>query len=184
MLSNQSDAEVYQALRSGNLLALGILYERYGEIVYRLALRALKNATDAEDLTQDIFLILWRQGKYNPQRGSMLSYLTTLTRSRAIDRQRKMQAQGRMQQRWRRRVPRQHKPDLIDKISVKELTVQVRAALAQLPSQYRQVLEMAYLDGLTQSQISQRLQMPIGTVKTYKRKGLLELRLILKDILE
>lgn len=183
MLSNQSDAEVYQALHSGNLLALGILYERYGAIVYRLALQILKNVTDAEDLTQDIFLILWHQRKYDPQRGSMLAYLTTLTRSRAIDRQRKMQAQGRMQQRWRRSVPRPSKPDLMDKISVKELTIRVRTALAQLPSQHRQVLEMAYLDGLTQSQIAERLQMPLGTVKTYKRKGLIELRLILKDIL-
>ena len=56
MLSNQTDTEIFQLLRAGNLLALGILYERYGEVVFRVALRMLGNAQEAEDLTQEVFL--------------------------------------------------------------------------------------------------------------------------------
>ena len=80
-----TDAEVWQALKAGQSQALRIIYERYASLVYRLALRILTNAQEAEDLTQEIFLNLWRNRGYDPLRGSLSSYLTTLTRSRAID---------------------------------------------------------------------------------------------------
>lgn len=184
MLSDLTDTEVFQSLRSGNIEALGILYQRYGEIVYRVALKMLANQQEAEDLTQEVFLYLHRRGKYDPQRGSMLVFLLTLTRSKAIDRQRQMTSQWQRIQRWFRRFPSQKGGTLMDKIALKEISHLVREAIAELPSSHRQVLEMAYFEGLSQSAIAENLKMPLGTVKTYKRKALLRLRDLLKDLVE
>lgn len=184
MLSNQTDAEVFQALRSGNLFALGILYDRYGGIVYPLALRMLGNTQEAEDLTQEVFVALWRGGAYNPKRGSMLVFLTTMTRSRVIDRHRQMRSQRQLLEKWRRSISPESRSTLMDQVSYKEISQRVRLALSELPTNQRQVLEKAYYDGLSQSEISQDLDMPLGTVKTHKRKGLLRLRQILKDLVE
>ncbi|WP_414541612.1 sigma-70 family RNA polymerase sigma factor [Nostoc sp. CCY0012] len=184
VLSNETDTEVFQVLRSGNLLALGIFYDRYGEVVYRVALRMLGNAQEAEDLTQEVFLTLWRSGKYDSKRGSMLVFLTTLTRSKAIDRHRQIKAQWQRLQRWSRNVPPDNSSNLMDKVSLEEMSQRVREALAELPPNQKQILEMSYYDGLSQSEISDNLNMPLGTVKTHKRKGLLYLRQMLQDLVE
>lgn len=181
MLSEQSDAEVFQALRLGNPLALGVLYERYGEVVYRVALRMSSNIQEAEDLTQEVFLYLWRGGMYSAKRGSMLAFLTTLTRSKAIDRHRQKRAQWQRLQRWSRSFLSDGSA-AIDKAALEETSCRVREALSELPANHRQVLEKAYYDGLSQSEISEELQMPLGTVKTYKRKALLKLRHLLQDL--
>ena len=184
MLSNQTDAEVFQELCSGNLLALGILYDRYGSIVYRLAMRMLDNTQEAEDLTQEVFLILWRHQNYDPKRGSMSAFLSTLTRSRAIDRHRQMRSQRELIQKWSSSIFPESRNSLMDKISFQEISHRVRQALSQLPNNQRQVLEKAYYEGMSQSEISQDLNIPLGTVKTHKRKGLIQLRQILKDLVE
>ena len=77
----QTDAELFRLMSVGQPSALGILYNRYGSLVYRLALRILTNPQEAEDLTQEIFLNLWNMRTYNPNRGSMSSFLTTMTQS-------------------------------------------------------------------------------------------------------
>jgi RNA polymerase sigma-70 factor, ECF subfamily len=184
MLSNQTDSEVFQALRSGNLSALGVLYERYGETVYRVALRMLGNTQEAEDLTQEVFLYLHRGGKYDSKRGSLLVFLMTLTRSKAIDRHRQLNAQWQRVERWFHGFPDHNDSNLMDKIALKEISQLVREAVTQLPLNHQEVLEMAYFDGLSQSEIADRLKMPLGTVKTYKRKGLLKLRELLQDLVE
>ena len=184
MLSNQADTEVFQSLRSGNLLALGILYERYGEVVFRVALRMLGNAQEAEDLTQEVFLSLLGSGMYDRKRGSMVVFLTTVTRSKAIDRHRQIRAQWQRIQRWFHSSPPESERALIDKVALKEMSCCVREAFAELSTTQQQVLEMAYYEGLSQSEISEALNMPIGTVKTHKHKGLLKLREILQDLVE
>jgi RNA polymerase sigma-70 factor (ECF subfamily) len=184
MLSNLTDTEVFQALRSGNVEALGILYQRYGEVVYRVALKMLTNQQEAEDLTQEIFLYLHRGGKYDPTRGSMLVFLLTLTRSRVIDRQRQVTSNWQRVQRWFHNSPKGEGGNLMDKIALKEMSVTIKEAIAKLPESHQQVLSLAYFDGLSQSEIAENLKMPLGTVKTYKRKGLLQLRELLKDLVK
>lgn len=181
ILSNQTDAQVVSALYSGDLSALGILYQRHGEIVYRVTLRILGNQQEAEDLTQEVFLTLWRNKAYDPTRGSILAFLITLSRSKAIDRYRQVQAQRRLQQRWSYSYSQQPKSELIDKLALKEISLQVRKAVEDLPTIQRSVLVMAYFDGLTQSEIAHRLNIPLGTVKTHKRTALLKLREILNN---
>jgi len=183
MLSNQTDAQVFSALYSGEISALGVLYERYGQIVYRLILRILGNEQEAEDLTQEVFFTLWRNKAYDPRRGSMLAFLNTLSRSKAIDRLRQIQAQWRLQERWSRSYSEPHKSELIDKLALKQMSRQVRKAIEELPTNQRTVLQMAYFDGLSQSQIADKLNIPLGTVKTHKRIALLKLREILNNLL-
>ncbi|MBE9175198.1 sigma-70 family RNA polymerase sigma factor [Synechocystis salina LEGE 06155] len=184
MLSQQTDTEVYAALKEGNSQALAVLYDRYGDVVYRLCLRMLTNTQEAEDLTQEVFLILWRQQNYDPRRGSLLAFFSTLTRSRAIDRHRRSQAQWRMQERWGRNQTSEDRRELMDKLALNEMSDRVRQAIAELPEKQKTVLEMAYFDGLSQSEIAAGLQIPLGTVKTHKRNALLKLRKILNNLVE
>ncbi|MEB3121870.1 MAG: sigma-70 family RNA polymerase sigma factor [Snowella sp.] len=182
MLSNQTDTEIYLALVSGEVSALGILYERYGEVVYRFALRILGNAQEAEDLTQEVFLTLWRNQSYDPKRGSMLAFLNTLTRSKSIDRYRQRQAQWRSLEKLGKSNFLEPRNDLMDKLALKETSFQVREAMATLPTHQRIVLEMAYFDGLSQSEIAEDLKIPLGTVKSHKRNALLKLRQVLDSL--
>ncbi|MEB3310263.1 MAG: sigma-70 family RNA polymerase sigma factor [Snowella sp.] len=182
MLSNQTDAEVYFALVAGEVPALGILYERYGEVVYRFALRILNNPQEAEDLTQEVFLTLWRNQSYDPKRGSLLAFLNTLTRSKSIDRYRQRQAQWRSLEKLGNSNFPEPRNDLMDKLAVKETSLQVREAMDALPPHQRTVLEMAYFDGLSQSEIAEDLKIPLGTVKTHKRNALLRLRQLLNSL--
>lgn len=185
MPTHQTDTEVLQSLKSGDLSALTRLYERYGEPVYRLCLRILGNVAEAEDVTQEVFLAFWRNLTYDPARGSLLVFLLTLARSRSINRLRQVRSQQQLYQRWEGHLaPHANSRSLMDHATLTELSERVGEALQQLPDTQRQVLEMAYYDGLSQSEITQRLNLPLGTVKTRSRQGLLKLRKLLNDWVE
>ena len=180
----QTDAELFQLMSVGQPSALGILYNRYGSLVYRLALRILNNPQEAEDLTQEIFLTLWNRGAYNPNRGSMSSFLTTMTRSRAIDKLRSRSTNLKFLQRWSQMMATEIPPlTPFESASLSDRSHCVRDALTQLPEQQRQVLEMAYYEGLSQSEIAAKLSIPLGTIKTWSRQGLLNLRKNLKNLI-
>lgn len=181
----QTDTELWRYLKGGKSEALGILYDRYASLVYRLALRILANPQEAEDLTQEIFLTLWRSGNYNPDRGSLSGFLTTLTRSRAIDKLRSRSTKLKFLQRWGQMMTAETSSSTpFEVASLSQRSQQVNSALAQLPPSQRQVLEMAYYDGLSQSEIAKKLDTPLGTIKTWSRQGLLNLRKNLKDFIE
>ncbi|MEO1373777.1 MAG: sigma-70 family RNA polymerase sigma factor [Cyanobacteria bacterium J06635_10] len=183
-LSNQTESELFQALQGGDLSALGAIYDRYGEAVYRLALRILGDATEAEDLTQEIFLAFWRTSKYDPNRGTMIVYLLTMTRSRAINRLHQKRSQQKLLQRCQRSIPTHGESNLMEKVSLGEISQRIGEALQEIPENQQQVLKMAYYEGLSQSEITQRLNIPLGTVKTRTRQGLLKLRKLLKDLVD
>jgi RNA polymerase sigma-70 factor, ECF subfamily len=183
-LADHEDTTVIRALQSGDLAALKVLYHRYGEAIYRLALRILSNVHEAEDLTQEVFLTFWRTETYDPARGSVLVFLLTMTRSRAINRLNQVRSQQKLLQRWQHNRP-SHAPNVpMENASLSELSSHVSEALQVLPDPQRQVLEMAYYDGLSQSEITKQLNIPLGTVKTRSRQGLLKLRQLLKDWVE
>lgn len=178
-----TDAELFQALKTRQPEALGILYERYGSLVYGVALKILKNSQEAEDLTQENFLALWRHVAYNPEHGYFIRYLITMTRSRAIDKIRSRGSNLKLLQRWRQTITAETSShnSPFEQASLTERSQHVRSALAQLSQQQRQVLEMAYDEGLSQSEIAQKLDIPLGTVKTWTRQGLLRLKPILQE---
>jgi len=186
-LADQTDVEIWQAWRSGSSQAFGIFYDRYGELVYRLSLRILGSPQEAEDLTQEIFILLSRNNTYDSKRGSIAAFLSVLTRSRGIDRLRKMRSQQQHLQKWEQSISSEHdtkNSSLMENASLNERSEKVKSALANLPDKHRQVLEMAYFDGLSQSEIAKALDTPLGTVKSWARNGLIRLRESLKDALE
>ena len=165
--------------------ALGILYDRYAGLVYGLALAALRDADDAQDLTQDVFLTLYREHGYDPARGALGGFLATMTRTRAIDRLRARDRKVRLLGDFHRAsVPTSDPFTPLERLSMVECTERVRAALAELPENHRRVLEMAYYRGLTQSEIAADLDASLGTVKSWARRGLLGLKHALGDLLE
>lgn len=176
-----TDAELIQALRAGQTAALGTLYDRYSSLVFGIAVKMLNNATEAEDLTQEIFLTLWQHQAYQTSRGTLGSYLSTLTRSRAIDRLRVGSNRRRILDQWSGEVsPSTTHQTPFDHVSSKERGELVRQAMTELPEMHRRVLELSYFEGLSQSEIAQRIDAPLGTVKTWARKGLLQLSQHLK----
>jgi RNA polymerase sigma-70 factor, ECF subfamily len=181
----QTDAELLLAAKAGQHQALSELYDRYSSLVFRLALKILASTQEAEDLTQDVFLHLWRSNAYDPKRGSLGSFLATLTRSRAIDRIRSKQSSLKFLHRWGNMTMTQPLPTTpFEAASISQRSEYVRDALAQLPEKNRQILELAYYEGLSQSEIASHLNLPLGTVKSWSRQGLLSLRKTLQNLIE
>jgi len=175
-LQNQTDAELILALRNGQKAALGVLYDRHAALVYGLALKTLGNAQEAEDLTQDIFLTLVKGSSYDPKRGTLRTFLAILTKSRSIDRLRSRSSARQMMARQVGEQPQTTAHTPLEHASELEQSQVVQSALAQLLEEEQQILKLAYYDGLSQSQIAQRLELPLGTVKSRARRGMLKLR--------
>jgi RNA polymerase sigma-70 factor, ECF subfamily len=185
MLTDESDLQVLTALRQGNTNALGIIYDRYGTAVYRLALKILANLTEAEDLTQEVFLAFWRGvDKYDVDRGTLIVFLLTITRSRALNRIKQQSSQQNLSQRVGTYLPTVQSSPGLEAVTLTELRERMSFALQELPANQRQVLEMGYYQGKSQSEIAQELDLPLGTVKTRSRQGLLKLRQFLQDLVE
>ncbi len=159
-----TDEAIFAAFIGGDSYALGTLYDRYGLLVYRLIYRMLKNPSEAEDLTQEIFLLLQEKPNYNPQRGSFYTYLMMLTRSRTIDRLRSKRSQGNLLQnlgKIKDVIGKANKTNPLEIVAVEERGVEVRKALKSLSTNQRQVLELSYYEGLSQSEIAARLKIPL-----------------------
>jgi RNA polymerase sigma-70 factor, ECF subfamily len=172
-----ADAELVSALGRGQTDCLDILYDRHGKLVFTLAYRILGSIEEAEDLTQDVFLSLCRRTTYDASRGSLVSFLVTFTRSRAIDKVRTRGNRLKILQRWQGNwSPNFTANSPMDAATSSEQSQRVRAALSQLSDSERQILESAYYDGLSQSEIAQKFNLPLGTVKSRSRQGLLKLR--------
>jgi len=172
-----TDAALLHALKNQQMSALEVLYHRYGGVVYGMALKVLKTPDEAEDLAQEIFLALWHHPP-NPEHPYLVRYLVAMTRSRAIDKLRSRHRQVNLLQRWQQVMPLETASPY-EQATLTERAQQVRLALGNLPDEHRHVIEMAYDQGLSQSEISHRLDIPLGTVKTWTRQGLLKLRQIL-----
>lgn len=180
---NLADADLFLLLQNGQTDILGVLYDRHAALVYGIALQLLGNTTEAEDLTQDIFLLLTKECSYDSKRGSLRTYLAILTRSRALDR---LRARTRNQKRLRDRSSNENDKVLsrspIEDISQLERSQSVQRALQQLSTKEQEVLKMAYYQGLSQSEIATQLNTALGTVKSRARRGLLKLRQALIDL--
>jgi RNA polymerase sigma-70 factor (ECF subfamily) len=183
--SVRADRELLDSL-AHDPSALEVLYDRYAGLVYGLALAALRNPEDAQDLTQEIFLSLYRQaGSYDAARGALGSFLTAMTRSRAIDRLRARSRKVRLLRNLEHRELPAAKPfSPLERISLAQCSERVRAALAELPESQRRVLELAYYRGLSQSEIAADLDASLGTVKSWARRGLRSLENALGDLIE
>jgi RNA polymerase sigma-70 factor, ECF subfamily len=167
-----NDAEIVALLLRGDKTAFVRLYDEYSGLIYGVALRVLRNAASAQDLVQDVFLQLWKNpSSFDPQRGRLAPWLAVVTRHKALDSLRKRKFEG--------EAPKNPVPQIAVSGAPGERCADAEIAkrlMAQLPAEQRQVLELAYLDGMTHVEIANRLGQPLGTVKSRIRLGLLFLR--------
>jgi RNA polymerase sigma-70 factor (ECF subfamily) len=171
----RDDAELVRLVAADDTDALRVLYERYGSIVFGMARRVLGDRQLAEECTQDVFVALWRgAAKYEPERARVSTWLIGITRYRAIDLVRRRAARpvdpyGEI---WRG----DESPDSADLAATADQARRVAAAVAELPAPQRDALMLAYFEGLSHSEIADRLEVPLGTVKGRIRLALDRLR--------
>jgi len=172
-VSNQTDeAALIARVRDGDQAAMAGLYDRYSGIVYGVALRVLGNTSAAEDLVQEVFLQLWRNPQaFDADRGKLAPWLAVIARNRAIDLLRKRPMEDDIDE-----LPISTGVNLEDEASQRLAIGKVRGVLGQLPADQRRLLEMAFFEGLTHTEIASKTGEPLGTVKTRIRSGLLALR--------
>lgn len=201
-----TDHALLLRIRAKDEAALAALYDRYGGLVYTLALRIVGDHHLAEEVLQDTFLRCWRAvERYDPVRGRAAAWLMGVARNRSIDLLRSHQHQARLHERETltplegevesvalhasvsgplaaaSELGRAIQEDGTDVVLVRHV---VHNALQQLPSAQRQAIELAYYAGLTQTEIAQRLDAPLGTIKTRIRDGLARLRHLLRPLIE
>jgi RNA polymerase sigma-70 factor (ECF subfamily) len=177
------DEALVQRVTARDAQAFAELYDRYADLVYSVTLRVVADPALAQDMTQDVFLRVWRTpAAYDPARGRFVSWLVSVARNRAVDE---------VRMRGRRRLRevgdsaagedppdgRAEDPQLAVQVQADRLAV--RRALATLPEDQRVAIEMAYFSGLTQQEIAERLQQPLGTIKTRTRLAMKKLRVAL-----
>jgi RNA polymerase sigma-70 factor (ECF subfamily) len=172
---------------SGDQHALSALYDATSRTVYGLLLRILSDASAAEEVLLDVYEQVWRQAaNYSRERGSPLAWLTTIARSRAIDRLRR----GRREQQQTEPLEgivttaRAGGESAEEFVMAGEVRAVVRAALDSLAPEQREVIELAYYGGMSHSEIAAARGLPLGTVKTRTRLGLMRLREMLKPVYE
>lgn len=184
-MESLSDRALIERLVRKDERALGVLYDRYARLLYSMVLRVLAAPSDAEEVLQDVFLQVWQQAaRYDPARGPVGAWLATIARSRAIDRLRSRAAASGGQRERARPSPKAAPGRTPEEETMgAERARAVREAMATLPLLQRIALELAYFEGLSHTEIAERLEQPVGTVKTRIRLAMLSLREKLKPYL-
>jgi RNA polymerase sigma-70 factor (ECF subfamily) len=178
-LGHYSDEALLALVGRGDEQALAELYDRYGRVAYGLALRILRDASLAEDAVQEGFLAVWRNAHtFLAERAKPSTWILTLVHRRAVDVVRREQR--------RRGDPLETVPDPAGAATDEEVALRARRrivqdALRQLPDDQREALELAYYGGFTQSELAERLGLPLGTIKSRMFAGLRRLRDLLDD---
>ena len=174
-----TDLELLEHISNQDRDALATLYERFGRRVFSLAVRILSDSVSAEEVTQDVFMSVWRRGAtYVSKKGKFTTWLFSIAHNRTIDELRK-----------RRRDLSRTNDDIDDHFNLKsgdvspaDATVaqseyaKIRAAMEDLPEEQKNVVELSYFKGLTQTEIAEKTGQPLGTVKTRMRLALKKLR--------
>ena len=175
-------AEIALMLRiaQGDQRAFETLYDHFSGILFATAYRVLNNQAAAEDVVQDTFIQIWQKApQYDPAKGKPLTWAVTLTRNRSIDRLRSTQRRNRMQEDLQAESETFEQFDgrsSLDAISSAETSQRVRDAVNELPADMREAIELAFFGSLKQSEIAERLNTPLGTIKARIRRGMTKLQ--------
>jgi RNA polymerase sigma-70 factor (ECF subfamily) len=171
------DADLLSAVARGDRQAYAALHRRYAPVLLGLIVRILDSRPEAEDVLQEVFLQIWRRaGDFDAGRGRPFTWLVTLARSRALDRLSVLHSRTRLSAVHARDPVCPDAVDPVHAASFAEHARRLRDALAQIPEAQRQVLLLAYFEGLTQVEIARRIGAPLGTVKSHVRLALTKLR--------
>ncbi|MGH9516219.1 MAG: sigma-70 family RNA polymerase sigma factor [Terriglobales bacterium] len=169
---NLNDEALISAIRYGDQQAMAQLYDRYSSLVYAVALRVLSETGAAEDVLQEIFMQVWRNpGSFEAGRGNLAPWLAVITRNRAVD----VLCKRRPQTEITDNII-SIEPDMASEADRGRAVDKVRAVLKDMPAAQRSALEMAYFEGYSHSEISEKTGEPLGTIKTRIRAGLILLR--------
>ena len=166
------DSILLERVRRGDEAAMAALYDRYSRIVYSVALRVLRDVAAAEDILQEIFMQVWRNpGSFLETKGSLGGWLAVVARNRAIDGLRRRRPTDQVEE-----VYLASPFNLAEEAERNSMMERARGAIVKLPNEQRKMLEMAFFDGLTHTEIAEMTGDPLGTVKTRIRSALLTLR--------
>ena len=172
-----ADEDLLSFLGQGDSEAFTILYDRYGRAAFSLAYRVMGERQAAEDLVQDAFLKLWRSAtSYRPERGSVRTWLLSIVRNRSIDQLRSHASRRRTQDKIEASAPRSQPSEAFAETWRNSQRDRVRDALNTLPPEQLKVLELAYFSGYTHAQVSELLDVTLGTIKGRMRLGLKKMR--------
>jgi RNA polymerase sigma-70 factor (ECF subfamily) len=170
-----SDTDLAALLRKQPAAGIAALYDRYGRLVFSMALRIVGDRGAAEEVTQDVFVRCWRSlDRYQPSQGSLVSWLLSIAHNRAID-----ELRSRRGKEARREVSDEDlQPQAVIDTGFDEalLRDEVQQVLGDLPPAQREVIELVFWGGLTRREIAERLDLPLGTVHTRLRLGMDKLR--------
>ena len=177
-LSSENDAQLVERVKRHEPQAMADMYDRYGRVTYSLILRIVRNTGAAEDLVQETFLRVWnRVHAFDAKRGALGAWILAVARNRAIDYVRSVE--GRMTQSASEFDELENASAFVDfernLLNIDRARV-VRDAVNKLNPNHREVIEMAYYEGLSQSEMAERMKQPLGTVKTWARSALKLLR--------
>ena len=168
------DAAAVARVANGDAVALGELYERYGKIIYSFAYRLTRDATLSEECVQDVFVALWRRAAdFDPTRAKLTTWLFVVARNRAIELGRQKNRRPELRDDLE---PVGSEPDPADLVTSADESQRVAEAMAELPEDQLAVLRLSYFDGLSHSEISTVIGIPLGTVKGRMRLALERLR--------
>jgi RNA polymerase sigma-70 factor (ECF subfamily) len=175
------DAALLSAVAAGDREAYRELHRRYASILLGLLDRILGDRGEAEETLQEVFLQIWKKAaQFDRERGRALPWLATIARNRALDRKKILESRRRLTPTNDRLEPVEPPDDPAERADFAEEARRLRAALAAISEAQRRVLTLAYFDGLSQSEIADRLGAPLGTVKSHARIGLAKLRELLR----
>lgn len=176
--ARREESELVLRIASGDEQALALLYDRFGGLLLSLAQRILGDLAEAEEILQETLLQVWRQAdRYDPRRSSVSTWLVLILRSRGIDRLRSRQVSERTARSSFEQNPVQDtSPEGTANVLHAERRSRLKAELERLPPEQKEVLDLAFYGGLTQSQIATRTGIPLGTVKTRTLLAMKKLR--------
>lgn len=179
-----ADEDLLELVHDGEVQAFEVIFDRHGTAAFSLAYRMCGRRVAAEDIVQDAFLSLWRSSRgYDPRRGSVRSWVLSAVHNRAIDTFRRQSSRSARDVADDGIAERMPAPDSTDaEVERRDDARRVRTALDELPSDQRQVIELAYFGGFTHSQIAEMLDLPPGTVKGRMRLGLTKMRYVLGEV--
>ena len=188
MTSSANPSAILPAIAAGDTVAVAELYDRHGSTLYALLLKILGDRSDAQEVLQETFVTAWRRaGDYDPGRGSEIAWLVSIGRNRAIDRLRSRNLRAVRDDEAGREIPIAG-PSVVSSGDAErqailgQLRTRMRSALTELPEAQQSVLELAYFQGMSQSEIAEKLGEPLGTIKTRTQLAMKKLREKLKDL--